>query len=50
MLNSSQLGQHQIFGPNLTKITKLTNDKTFEKINIKIVIRIQQCTPVPNFS
>ena len=26
------------------------NDKTFEKINIKIVIRIQQCTPVPNFS
>ena len=26
------------------------NDKTFEKINIKIVISIQQCTLLQNFS
>ena len=26
------------------------NDKTFEKINIKIVISIQQCTPLRNLS
>ena len=26
------------------------NDKTFEKINIKIVISVQQCTPLWNFS
>ena len=25
-------------------------DKNFEKINIKIVISIQQCTPLRNFS
>ena len=25
-------------------------DKKFEKINIKTVINIQQCTPLPNFS
>ena len=25
-------------------------DKNFEKINIKIVINIQQCTPLRNFS
>ena len=25
------------------------NDKNFEKINIKIIISIQQCTPVRNF-
>ena len=26
------------------------NDKTFEKINIKIAVGIQQCTPLQNFS
>ena len=26
------------------------NDKTFKKINVKIVISIKQYTPVPNFS
>ena len=26
------------------------NDKIFEKTNIKIVISIQQCTPLGNFS
>ena len=26
------------------------NDKTFEKIIIKIVINIEQCTPLRNFS
>ena len=26
------------------------NDKDFEKTNVKIVISIQQCTPVGNFS
>ena len=26
------------------------NEKNFEKITFKIVISIQQCTPVPNFS
>ena len=29
---------------------KYLSDKNFEKINIKIVIRIQQCTPLRNFS
>ena len=26
------------------------NDKNFEKLNIDFKIRIQQCTPVPNFN
>ena len=26
------------------------SDKNFGKINIKVVISIKQCTPVPNFS
>ena len=26
------------------------NQKNFEKINNKIVITMQQCTPVPNFA
>ena len=26
------------------------NNKNFEKINIKIVMSIQQCTPLRNFS
>ena len=26
------------------------NEETFEKINIKFVISIQQCTPLRNFS
>ena len=34
-------------GPNLPK---KMSDRNFGKINIKIVINIQQCTPVPNFS
>ena len=29
---------------------KYLSDKNFEKINIKIVISIQQCTPLRNFS
>ena len=29
---------------------KNMNDKHFEKINVKIVINIYQCIPVPNFS
>ena len=29
---------------------KNTTDKNFEKINIKIVISIHQCTHVPNFT
>ena len=36
------------FGTKLAK--KNMNDKHFEKINIKIVISIYQCTPVPIFS
>ena len=34
-----------------TKFAKnYMNDKTFEKVNIKIVIGILQCTPVQNLS
>ena len=31
-------------------VEKTMTDKTFEKINTKIVISIQQCTPVRNCS
>ena len=34
MLDSSQLGQHQMLEPNFDK--NYMNEKTFEKINIKI--------------
>ena len=39
--NFSQFAKLQTFGPNLSK--NMT-DKSFEKINIKIIISIQQCT------
>ena len=29
---------------------KNMNDKNFEKINVKIIISIQQCTPIKNFN
>ena len=36
------------FAPKLAQ--NYMNDKNFEKLNIKIVISIWQCTPVSNFS
>ena len=36
------------FGTKFTQ--KCVNVKNFGKINIKFEMRIQQCTPVPNFS
>ena len=31
-------------------VQNYVNDKSFEKTNIKIIISIQQCTPLRNFS
>ena len=33
-----------------TKFAQNMNDKNLEKINMEIVISIQQCTPVPSFT
>ena len=45
--NFSQFGKLQIFDQIYTK--KNTTNKNFEKLNIKIVIGMQQCTPATNF-
>ena len=44
---SSVLGSK--FAPRSPPQKKI-NHKDFEKTNVKIVVSIEQCTPVPNFS
>ena len=47
MYPSTKFEEIEIIGPNLSKKHE---EQKFRKINIKMVISINQCTPVPNFS